>query len=134
MSTYIEQYGEDVYNYLFEKGDLFLPISERWKNKLEDMGCPKERTVVHRMGIDTTKFQFSTREKDSPVQLLSVGRFVEKKGLEYAIKASAKVFRKHKNMKYRIVGDGPLRNKIEQLIRELDMEEKIELFRVAAAK
>ena len=34
MSAYVRDQGQEVYKTLFERGDLFLPVSECWKNKL----------------------------------------------------------------------------------------------------
>jgi colanic acid/amylovoran biosynthesis glycosyltransferase len=134
MSTYMRKQGNNVYNFLFEKGDLFLPISKRFKEKLVKLGCNEQRIVVHRIGIDTDKFEFSSRPSRKvkgtihTVQLLTVSRLVEKKGIEYGIRAVAKVLKKHPNIEYGIAGDGLLKNKLENLIKELKIEEKVKLF------
>ncbi|GAI95314.1 unnamed protein product, partial [marine sediment metagenome] len=43
MSAYILSTNRDIYKKLFTKGDLFLPISEHWKEKLIRLGCDKEK-------------------------------------------------------------------------------------------
>jgi colanic acid/amylovoran biosynthesis glycosyltransferase len=60
------------------------------------------------------------------VRILTVGRLVEKKGHEYAIKALRTIADKHRNVVYTIVGDGPLRSKLERLVSELRLEENAE--------
>ena len=52
---------------------------------------------------------------------------VEKKGLEYSIKAVARVAQKFSNIEYNIVGDGALRVKLEKLIMELGVGNKVNL-------
>jgi colanic acid/amylovoran biosynthesis glycosyltransferase len=52
---------------------------------------------------------------------------VEKKGLEFAIRAFAKVREKQANMRYDIIGDGPLRPKLEKLIDELGLRGEVVL-------
>lgn len=127
MSIYIRKHGTNVYRYLFDKGDLFLPISEKWRQKLIEMGCDRRKIIVHRMGVDINKFKYSPGVKSKSIKLLSVGNLVEKKGLEYGIRAVAKVIKKHPDIKYNIAGDGPLRSELEHLIKELKVEDKIKI-------
>ena len=127
MSKFISNHGEGIYKNLFLKGDLFMPISEHWKKKLIEMGCEEGKIIVHRMGIDIEKFEFSERRKTGTIKILSVGRLVEKKGHEYAIKALAKVVNKNgKDIIYRIVGDGPLKDKLMSLAEELGIGDCVE--------
>jgi len=59
--------------------------------------------------------------------LLSVGRLVEKKGFEYAIRGIAKVLRSYPKIRYEIAGDGPEKSKLERLITELGVTNNIKL-------
>lgn len=129
MSLYIKKEGNDVYNYIFEMGDMFLPVSERWKNELIKLGCDEKKIFVHRMGIDTRKFLFCPRKPrdNGKVQLLTVARLVEKKGVQYGINAVAKVLKNHSDIEYKIVGDGTLRGDMARLIDELDVSNNIKL-------
>lgn len=129
MSAYIKQQGNDVYDCLFHEGDLFLPISKRWKNKLIELGCADNKILVHHMGIDCRKLTFNVPKlgKGERVSILTVARLVEKKGVEYGIRAVAKLSRKYKNVKYDIIGNGPLQDRCGRLIQESNMGEKIHL-------
>jgi colanic acid/amylovoran biosynthesis glycosyltransferase len=105
-----------TYDHLFHTGDLFLPISELWRDRLIDQGCPPERTLVHRVGIDVGAFDF--RPRDSwvrPLRVLAVGRLVEKKGFRYALEAVAQVRWRGLDAELTILGDGPLRNELTAL-------------------
>ena len=105
-----------TYDHLFRAGDLFLPISELWRNRLIDAGCPPERTLVHRVGIDVGAFDFRARDSwIRPVRILAVGRLVEKKGFRYALEAVAQVRRRGLDAELTIVGDGPLRAELSTL-------------------
>ncbi|OHB78465.1 MAG: hypothetical protein A2W31_00070 [Planctomycetes bacterium RBG_16_64_10] len=123
------QRGRAHYRDLFENSDLLLPISGFFRNKLLELGCPPEKIAVHHLGIDCSKFHYQARRHDptAPIRLLSLARLVEKKGLEYAIRAVAKVAHEFPRIRYRIVGDGPLRRKLEQLIAQLAVGTQIEL-------
>jgi len=127
LTSYLYLKGVNTYKKLFEIGDLFQPVSDYWKKKLIDLGCNESKINVHRMGIDVSKFSFSTTrfKKLSKIRVLSVNRLVEKKGIEYAIKAFAKVIEKYPDTEYSIVGDGPLKDKLFSLINELDVKGKI---------
>ncbi len=43
MSLYIKDYGKDTYKHLFEEGDLFLAISNRWKEELIKLGAKEKK-------------------------------------------------------------------------------------------
>jgi len=115
------------YAQLFQKGDLFLPVCDYFKNLLITCGCDTKKIMVHYSAIDCTKFFFKRRSlpKKGPIRLISVCRLVEKKGIKYAINAIAKVMRNYPNVEYYIVGEGPERSSLTKLIKKLKMEDKI---------
>ena len=129
LSSYIEKYGRDIYNPLFQKGDLFLPICDYFKGKLITLGCPENKIVVHRLGVDLSRFSFLPRVKDKSgtIKILTVARLIEKKGIRYSIRAVVKLAEKFSSIEYKIAGDGPLRLEMEGLINKLGAEENIEL-------
>ena len=129
MTRFIKKNGKKVYDYLFKKGDLFLPISKRWKDELITLGCSEDKIHVHRMGIDTQRYQFSIRRpKDNgKVTILTIARLVEKKGVRYGIQATAKVLEEYPDVEYTIIGDGPLRDEIETLVDTLNLRNKVTL-------
>ncbi len=129
ISSYIKKNGDDVYKNLFGEGDIFLPISERWKNALIEMGCDERKIFVHRMGIDTSKFLCSPRnhKENGKVRLLTICRLVEKKGVRYAIRAVAKILGRYPNLEYKIAGDGPLKVQLEDLIKELNIQDNVKI-------
>lgn len=103
------------YRHLLRHGDLFLPISWRWRQGLLAMGAPADRIVVHRMGIDPNRFPFSLRERrpGSLLRVLTVGRLVEKKGVDLGLEAVAALVARGVALHYDIVGDGVLRAGLE---------------------
>jgi len=127
MSSFIISNGNDLYKKLFLNGDLFLPISDYWKRKLIRLDCDEKKIVVNHMGINLEKFKFSIRkiQHEEPIKVLTIGRLVEKKGHEYAIKAIAKIVRKYKKIEYIIAGEGPLRNELEGLVSKFKIEKYV---------
>jgi colanic acid/amylovoran biosynthesis glycosyltransferase len=124
MSAFVKKQGRDVYRGLFSTGDLFMPISDHWKNKLIEMGCQAQKVIVHRMGINLGSFRFSERKPGGTIKILSVGRLTEKKGHEYAIKAIKKLSKDINNIEYIIAGDGPLKKKLQKMVSGLDIKDK----------
>ncbi len=129
MNRYVRDSGPDVYRRLFADGDLFMPISHFWRERLIELGCDPDRTVVHRMGVDCDSFTFSEREppRDGRLRVLTVGRLVEKKGVEYAIRAVARIASRHPGVEHTIIGDGPLHTPLSALVRELGMEDRVRM-------
>lgn len=129
LSDIIRAEGADAYEVLFDKGDLFVAISEKMRDELVRLGCSKKKIIVHRLGIDLGCFTFSpkTVKNVTSVRLLTVGRFVEKKGIEYAIRAVAEILKRYPYIHYQIVGDGELWDQFKHLITHLNVEEHIQL-------
>ena len=65
--------------------------------------------------------------RDGLVRILGVGRLVEKKGFEFAIRAVARLIKARGNISFEIIGDGPLRDELQQLISDLGVEKSIRL-------
>jgi glycosyltransferase involved in cell wall biosynthesis len=59
------------------------------------------------------------------IELLQVGRFVEKKGHEYTIKALASLKKIFSNWRMSFVGDGPLLSKCQELAKDLGLDKQI---------
>jgi colanic acid/amylovoran biosynthesis glycosyltransferase len=120
ITRYPGQHGADVYAPLFRSGELFLPISARWNDQLVALGCPRDRIVVHRMGVDCRRFvERGAAGQRTRVRLLTVARLVEKKGIADALRALSRLLRSGQRVEYAVAGDGPLRSPLEALAREL---------------
>lgn len=127
MSQHLQKTGQHTYDHLFKTGDQFLPISEHWHNKLIKLGCPREKISVHRMGIDLSTYVFQDRVETATehTRFLAIGRLVEKKGIEFAIRALKQASEKQPDLSLDIVGDGPLRNELEQMTRDLGLTDRV---------
>ena len=129
LSYTIKKNGNHVYNSLITHGDLYLPISGKWKDELIRFGFNAEKIIVHRMGVDLEQLSFRPRVKrqGEKIHILSIARFVEKKGLEYGIRAFARVVQKYPEIMYQIIGDGNLSSNLSQLIEQLKLGEHVQL-------
>lgn len=94
------------YRRLFKYGHLFLVEGPVMREKLIDLGCPPEKIIIHHIGIRLEDYEFRLRKPNNGIRLMVCGRFVEKKGISYAIKAFSRVRSKVKNrVTLTIVGD-----------------------------
>ncbi len=128
ISSYVKKNGNDVYKDLFREGDLFLSNSEFFRQRLISLGSPNEKAVVYRSGVDCARFTFSPKSLRSGecVRVITVGRLVEKKGVEYSLKAVARLIKEKFDIKYEVIGDGPLRNSLEKLAEDLGIRGQVE--------
>jgi len=117
---------QEAYVELFKKGKYFIVEGPCMQGKLISLGCPEEKISIQRIAIDLERYSFRERSWDGkrPIHLLFVGRFVEKKGLEYAMRALAKI-RKNYFFQFRIIGSGGLEKSLRLLATNLDLTKKI---------
>ena len=120
-------YGPDMYRELLNGGDLFSVGSEFMRKKLLALGAEPNRIVKLAMGVDLSRYIFKARrEALNEIVLLSVGRLVEVKGIEYALRAVALIRETVPRLRYRIVGDGLLRPALEALASHLAINDIVE--------
>jgi len=116
------------YSFLFEVGDVFLPISEHWKESLTELGCDSEKIRVHHMGVDVKRFSVCRQPlQQEKVRILTIARLSEKKGIEYGIRAVGQLKSFCSDIEYFIVGEGPLREHLQATIDSLDLSENVKL-------
>ena len=129
ISAYLEKGGKRVYPRLFKDVDYCLANCNFFRQRVIDLGLDADRIAVHFSGLDVEKFTFQPRQlvPGEPIRLATTGRLVEKKGIEYAIRAVVRQAKHDANLCYYIIGDGPLRETLEALIRELDAQSYIHL-------
>jgi colanic acid/amylovoran biosynthesis glycosyltransferase len=129
MSAYLDKRSDNAYGHLFRRGDLFLPISEFWREKLIALGAPADKIMVHRMGVDTTRFVQTPRvlKPSEPVRFIGVGRMVEKKGFDDALAAFAKMRSAPDapTATLTLIGDGPLRGALQRQAAQLGLGDAV---------
>lgn len=136
ISKHIRKYGSNHYRQLFEKGDYFLTVSHHFKEQLIKLGCEAQKIAVHRSGVDlkvlsseSTNIDVTINKPidDKRIKIVTIARFVEKKGLEYGIRAVSRIKGKAHEIIYNIIGDGELRTRIESCIQNETLQDTVEL-------
>ena len=113
-------YGYDVgrrwsragYDQLFTEGERFIALSNHMRDSLTAIGCPANRTIVHRLGVDVDRFSPGAPRQDARLEIISVARLIPKKGIEYGLRAVAELAKRKIGLRYTIVGGGPLRERL----------------------
>jgi colanic acid/amylovoran biosynthesis glycosyltransferase len=128
-TKYVARRGPRVYARTFRHARLLLPVCEFLGRRLVALGAPPERVVVHRTGIDLRRWPYRERgpSADGRLRLVSVGRLVEKKGIEYVLRAVRILSDRGVDVEYRILGEGPRRERLEALAAELDITGRVRL-------
>lgn len=125
--------GSKIYNVLTRNGDKFISISNYSRLNLINFGIPKEKIIDHSVGIDIAKFPFKWNGNviskiNSHFDIITIGRLVEEKGIEYSINAIYHLNKRNPllSISYKIIGEGYLIRKLKNLIRNLNIQDKIE--------
>lgn len=129
---------------------IYLALTKQWINRYATAGlaCSKEasiaffgpvgesdpRWVIHYCGIDTAPFEIGadsvlTRAEFgiSPDAIVvgHVGRFAEEKNHSFLLDIAAEVTRRRPEVRFLLIGDGPLRSKIVSKARKLRIDKKV---------
>jgi len=132
-------YGEEIHlskryhmipalRFLVNNSSKIITISTATKNFCLEAGFDGEKIDVVPFGVDTDFFRSLDVYKDEKIfQILAVGYLIERKGFEYLIRSMPLVLEKHKEVRLKIVGSGPLKSKLKELIYELDLGNVVEM-------
>lgn len=124
-SKYIIENGDDCYDTLFKRANLITTNTICMMKKLIRIGCPEHKIKVIRCGVDIPDNSVQYNNDNTKIRLLTVARLVEKKGIEFALQALA-LCPVRTNIKYRIIGDGPLNDELRHLATQLGIDDQVE--------
>ncbi|NQU38976.1 MAG: glycosyltransferase [Lentisphaerae bacterium] len=95
----------DRYRRLFAEGDLFLVEGPAMRARLTDLGCPEGKIVIQRIGAAVDTLPWIRKTFWDGLNIVMVGRFVEKKGLIDGLRACALARAQGAELHVTIVGD-----------------------------
>jgi colanic acid/amylovoran biosynthesis glycosyltransferase len=126
ITVYPKQFGKEFYTILFKTSERFTGNSRFIINKMIDNGCPPQQVVKIPMCLNTDEFPFrETLPPREVFNILTVGRFVEKKGYEYSLRAVAMFKQNRIPFIYHIIGEGPTMAKMIELAEELGIVQNV---------
>lgn len=114
--------------------DLIFVPSPTTGERYSRFGFPADRIEVMSEFIDPSHFHAeayhsenfpSSFSKERPFRLLHIGRLMRMKGVDILIKAVAELRESGKNVTATILGDGPQKERLQNLVRSLGVEDGI---------
>jgi len=112
---------------MLEAVKLVLVRSESLRRAVADLGCDPEKIEIQRTGIPLEEFPFRERSlpKNGEWRFIQAGRLIEKKGLPVTLRAFEAFLRKYPNATLTIAGEGPMREELQKLARELNVDARV---------
>lgn len=77
-------------------------------------------------GLDLSHFPYQS-PRDRPPRILSVGRFVEKKGFKYLVEACARLANRGRDFECQIIGSGNLESELRAQVAALGLQSRVQL-------
>ena len=111
--------------------DAVAAVSRRIAGQLQQAGVSPEKTSVIDNGIDLRPFQSAVpslkAELKTGDRLLigTVGRLTAQKGMDYFLAAAQKLLKDFPDLLFAIVGDGPDREKLERMAKDLNIQNSV---------
>ncbi|MBS1211881.1 MAG: hypothetical protein H6R26_497 [Proteobacteria bacterium] len=118
----------DKYRRLISSGETLLPACGYFRDILLGAGAQPDSVRVHHTGVDIASIRFEPHPLPSDgLKFLSVGRLVEKKGTEYAVKALGLLRDRRPDLSwtYDVIASGMLISPLRQLVKDLDLEQRV---------
>jgi glycosyltransferase involved in cell wall biosynthesis len=99
-------------------GDVFISVSEQAKQEAaHTLGLRVDDISVVLNGVDATVFRPTARKSEFPI-IIQVARFYPEKCHADCVKAFSKVHASKANAQLWLVGEGPLRNALEEQVAQ----------------
>jgi glycosyltransferase involved in cell wall biosynthesis len=76
-------------------------------------------------GVETEIFKYISPVKKDEFEIMTAGYLLKRKGIQYLIGAMPLILREIKNVKLRIVGDGPFKHELMRLVKRLSLDDTI---------
>ena len=86
-----------------------------------------DKTALVHNGLDLARFPFDPERNTDPPLVLAVGRVVDFKGFDTLIQALGSLSKKGVSFFAKIVGDGPKKNSLLEMIRRENLSDRFEL-------
>jgi len=121
--------GGPLLRSVFAVGQAHLAMTPAMATDLVALGAPSHRVYVHHHGIDVAQYSEvgPPTHGTSPLRVLMVASLVDKKGHEDLLEALALLRRDGLEIQVRLIGEGYMRERIEDLIRSSGLAASVTL-------
>lgn len=128
VSQIVKQKGAGYYARLIKEASLVLTMSENMRRRVIAIGFAPEKVFPLPVSVDVSSYPFERRAapKEGPVKLVSVGRFVKKKGFDDLLRVLSELKKKTaKKFLCYIIGEGGEHDRLHALAKELNVEDVV---------
>ena len=108
--------------WVLQRAAMLTTVSQLIADKAQALGVGPLKQRVVPMGIDTDQMNAGPSVSRAAMELLFVGRMVEKKGLPTLLEAMASLYQRWPGATLTLVGDGPLRPMLEARCQTLGLQ------------
>ena len=113
---------------VWQSVDTVIFVSHFLKNVAVKSGCPKNKTLVHYLGVPDISSIYQKTVHDDIFRFIMVGRMTPVKNHLRVLQAFALLVEKtSKKVELILIGDGELKQEIENTIKNLDIEKYVQL-------
>ncbi|WP_430790443.1 glycosyltransferase [Virgibacillus flavescens] len=99
-------------------------IRKKFFPEIEDGKCTVIHNGVAPLFLEPTKQPVSTTNQ-TDIKILCVANLLQPKGIDFSIKAMAKIVENYPNMTYQIIGVGPEADTLYRLVKKLGLENNV---------
>jgi glycosyltransferase involved in cell wall biosynthesis len=121
QKAYLHTLGLEV----LRNADRVICLTQKDADEIGRLGCPLEKIRLVPNAVDTELFK-PCNERESNL-VVWVGRFVHEKGVEYLIEAARIVADTVKDVRFLLIGYGPLKGEIIKLVHERGLEKIVRI-------
>lgn len=120
---------------ILQNAEQVITNSSFTANEVNKLSVQKEKIKIINPCLDLSQYKFPLEEKIESLKnklnlknkkiLLTTARLVERKGIDMVIKSLSTVLKNIPDLVYLIIGKGPDKNRLENLIKEKNLENKV---------
>jgi glycosyltransferase involved in cell wall biosynthesis len=110
--------------WILRNSDLVLAVSESVRTHGRDLGVPDDKIVTVSNAVDIPRIRAGERMKDMR-RVVFVGRLIVNKGPHLFVEAARRVLPFFDNVRFDLVGDGPMRRRLEDTVTRRGLEARV---------
>jgi glycosyltransferase involved in cell wall biosynthesis len=126
LNTLIKTYESTMGRCIVRRSDHVIAVSNAVAEHARRMGGHSTRVTVIPNGVDTSLFYPKPDRRSIGPTVIFVGRLVTNKGPETLIRAAPTVLACHPQARFVLVGDGPLRARLQKQVHQLGIEHAVQ--------
>ncbi len=122
----VQLYERTIGRFILSSAARIICVSDDVRAYALALGAAPGRTVVVPNGVDLARFTPGAAEDRSRPVVLSVGRLIFNKGLQYLLPAAAQLRNEGLSFQLVIAGDGPLHRELERDAAALGLDDTVQ--------